>query len=103
MNSNERTHPIEIALFLALVTVEAVVVLASALVALVLALVATSQKPSASRTKPSALPATPMVHPLCNLAADLQALTCKELAQLVGTRKRLNKSQLVGMVVAVGV
>ena len=101
MNSNERTHPIEIALFLALVTVEAVVVLASALVALILT--ATNRQPSASRTKPSAPPATPMVHPLCNLAADLQELTCTELRALSGTRKRLNKSQLVGMVVAVGV
>lgn len=97
--SRTEVHPVEIALVAALVTVEAVVVLASALIALVATVL--GPKPIPSPPQPPA--PTPMVHPLCYLAADLQALTCKELAQLVGTRKRLNKSQLVGMVVAVGV
>ena len=101
MSRTERTeiHPVEIALVAALVTIEAVVVLASALVALV----ATVLGPKPVALHPQLPAPTPMVHPLCNLAADLQALTCKELAKLVGTRKRLNKSQLVGMLVAVGV
>jgi hypothetical protein len=69
------------------------------LVALVLA--AKSRKPSASRTKPPA-PA-PFAHPLFSLSHDLSALTCRELRELTGTRARLPKERLVGMVVAVGV
>jgi hypothetical protein len=102
MNSNERTHPIEIALVLALVTVGAVTTLVSVLIALVAT--ALNQGPSEQSPVPLLPPAqTPMVHPLQVLATEIQCLACRDLMALAGTRKRLNKQQLVGMVVAVGV
>lgn len=101
MNSNERTHPIEIALAAALVILDAVVIVASALVALVLA--ARSRKPSASPTKPAPQsPAAPFSHPLFTLAHDLRSLTCRELRELAGTRQNLPKQKLIELV-AVGV
>jgi len=101
MTVTERTelHPVEILIVAALVVAEALITVLAALVAFGLA--ATSRNPVTSRPQ---LPApTPMVHPLCNLATDLQVLTCMELRKLAGTSKKLNKQQLVGMVVAVGV
>lgn len=99
MSRTERTHPVEILIVAALLTAEAAITLLVALVALVATVL--GPKPVAPRPQ---LPApTPIVHPLFTVATDIQALTCKELAKLVGTRKRLNKSQLVGMLVAVGV
>ena len=97
--SRTEAHPVEILIVAALVVAEALITVLAALVALGLA--ATSRNPVASR--PQSPAPTPMVHPLFTVATDIQALTCKEIAELVGTRKRLNKSQLVGMLVAVGV
>jgi len=46
------------------------------------------------------MPPQPMVHPLQALAADLQALSCRQLMALAGTRRKLPKQQLIGMVAA---
>jgi len=56
----------------------------------------------APRRRPAAEPATPMTPPptLSSLAADLMALPAKQLMELAGTRRRLPKAQLIGMICA---
>jgi hypothetical protein len=46
------------------------------------------------------LPHPPLVHPLQTIATELQALSCKQLMILAGTRRKLPKQQLIGMVAA---
>jgi hypothetical protein len=56
---------------------------------------------------PSALPVAPLLvvvdpspHPLAVVAASLEALTCKELRALTGTRRKLPKASLVALALA---
>ena len=42
----------------------------------------------------------PQVHPLADLAADLEALTCSQLRSLAGTRRKARKAELIAMVLA---
>ena len=42
----------------------------------------------------------PLVHPLAELAADLETLTCSQLRNLAGTRRKARKAELVAMVLA---
>lgn len=42
----------------------------------------------------------PMVHPLAEMAADLESMTCKQLRELIGTKKRLRKAELIALAVA---
>jgi hypothetical protein len=51
---------------------------------------------------PSALPvvAAPSPHPLAVVAASLEALTCRELRALTGTRRKLPKASLVALALA---
>ena len=42
----------------------------------------------------------PMVHPLAEMAADLETMTCKQLRELIGTKKRLRKAELIALAVA---
>jgi hypothetical protein len=42
----------------------------------------------------------PQVHPLADLAADLEALTCAQLRSLAGTRRKARKAELIAMVLA---
>lgn len=42
----------------------------------------------------------PMVHPLADLAADLESLTCQQLRELIGTKKKIRKAQLIAMAIA---
>ncbi len=42
----------------------------------------------------------PLVHPLAELAADLETLTCSQLRNLVGTRRKARKAELIAMVLA---
>ena len=42
----------------------------------------------------------PHVHPLADLAADLEALTCSQLRSLAGTRRKARKAELIAMVLA---
>jgi hypothetical protein len=49
---------------------------------------------------PSAPSAPPIAHPLAVVAASLEALTCKELRALTGTRRKLPKASLVALALA---
>lgn len=112
MNRTE-AHPIEVLLVVALLALEAAVTVAVALIALVLT-TAARWKPTASPTQVKADPPAgeqespergmpaqaPLVHPLASLATDLQALSCRQLMALAGTRRKLPKQQLIGMVAA---
>lgn len=42
----------------------------------------------------------PLVHPLTELAADLETLTCSQLRNLAGTRRKARKAELIAMVLA---
>ena len=42
----------------------------------------------------------PLVHPLAELAADLETLTCSQLRTLAGTRRKARKAELIAMVLA---
>ncbi len=42
----------------------------------------------------------PQVHPLADLAADLEALTCSQLRSLAGTKRKARKAELIAMVLA---
>lgn len=111
MNRTE-LHPVEVLLLGAWLALEAAAVLLTALVALLL---------TVARWRPAASPdrgiaahplrdqespdrgmtqQAPMVHPLQALAAELQALSCRELMALAGTRRKLPKTQLIALVAA---
>lgn len=47
-----------------------------------------------------AVTVVPMVHPLAEMAADLESMTCKQLRELIGTRKRLRKAELIALAIA---
>jgi hypothetical protein len=49
---------------------------------------------------PSVPSAPPIAHPLAVVAASLEALTCKELRALTGTRRKLSKTSLVAFALA---
>ncbi len=102
-------HPIEVLLLVTLLALEAAVTLARAVLVPAVALLLTL-----ARWRPSAHPqereqespdrvmpaAPPMVHPLQALAAELQALSCRQLMALAGTRRKLPKTQLIALVAA---
>ena len=94
MNSNERTHPVEILIVAALLTAEALITVLTALVALVATVLDRGHVAS-----PPQLP-EPFTHPLFTVAHDLQAMTCEELRGLAGTRRKFPKHALIGMVAA---
>jgi hypothetical protein len=45
-------------------------------------------------------PVKPVAHPLVALALGLEALSCRELRALIGTRRRCSKAQLIAMALA---
>lgn len=47
-----------------------------------------------------AVTVAPMVHPLADMAADLESMTCKQLRELIGTKKRLRKAELIAIALA---
>jgi hypothetical protein len=123
MNRTENVHPVEVLLLVALLALEAAITIARAVLVHAVALLLTvTQKPSTAPAEPAAepaepaaepaaapaapepvvpvLPHPPLVHPLQTIATDLQALSCKQLMILAGTRRKLPKQQLIGMVAA---
>lgn len=44
--------------------------------------------------------ARPMVHPLANVAAELESLTCSQLRAMVGTSRKVRKAELIAMLLA---
>jgi hypothetical protein len=48
----------------------------------------------------SAPSAPPVAHPLAVVAASLEALTCRELRALTGTRRKARKAELVALALA---
>lgn len=42
----------------------------------------------------------PQVHPLADLATDLEALTCAQLRSLAGTKRKARKAELIAMLLA---
>jgi len=42
----------------------------------------------------------PLVHPLAELAADLETLTCSQLRSLAGTKRKARKAELIAMLLA---
>jgi hypothetical protein len=61
------------------------------------AALAPAPSPSLVASAPSA---PPIAHPLALVAASLEALTCKELRALTGTRRKLSKASLVALALA---
>ena len=47
-----------------------------------------------------AIQSAPMVHPLAELGQQLEALTTRELQAMTGTRRKLAKAALIGLVIA---
>ncbi|MEY4359100.1 MAG: hypothetical protein RLZZ631_586 [Cyanobacteriota bacterium] len=105
-------HPIEVLLVVALLALEAAVTVITALVALLLTVA--RWKPQASpkgvnTTAPSGepespkrgmTPPAPLLHPLQALTSGLEALSCRELMAMAGTRRKLPKHQLIALVAA---
>jgi hypothetical protein len=42
----------------------------------------------------------PVAHPMANLAADLEALTCRDLMALTGCRRKIRKAELIALALA---
>jgi hypothetical protein len=42
----------------------------------------------------------PMVHPLAEIASELDALTCKELRKIVGVKRNVRKAHLIAYAIA---
>lgn len=42
----------------------------------------------------------PVVHPLALVAEDLEQLTCNQLRELIGTRRKVRKAELIAMALA---
>ena len=42
----------------------------------------------------------PMIHPLANIAVELETLTCSQLRAIVGTKRKLRKAELISMLLA---
>lgn len=45
-------------------------------------------------------PAAPMAHPLAELAVELEAMSCRQLQQLTGCRRKAAKRQLIALALA---
>lgn len=50
--------------------------------------------------KPAPIRLAPQLHPLAELAADLEALSCSQLRSLAGTRRKARKAELIAMLLA---
>jgi hypothetical protein len=116
MNRTE-AHPVELAILLAVLVIEAAITLARTVLVPVVALVLTlaSRRPTAAPEAPtpsSAAPDAPLArggkmssrpttHPLALLATELQALPASTLRAMAGiSSKRHTKAQLAGMLTA---
>lgn len=49
---------------------------------------------------PAPVRLAPQLHPLAELAADLEALSCSQLRSLAGTKRKARKAELIAMVLA---
>lgn len=92
---NTDPHPVELLILAAVVTIEALAVLVAAAVALVVTITRRSEQRSPGRVMPA-----PAVHPLHELATELEQQPAATLRTMVGTRKRRSRSELVGLLVA---
>jgi hypothetical protein len=111
-----RTHPVELAILLAVLVIEAAITLARTVLVPVVALVLVQANGRPKGPKnfvpeqsfkdgqsaaPKAPLARPATHPLAQLATELEALPAATLRAMAGTRsKRHTKAQLAGMVTA---
>jgi len=60
-----------------------------------------TEPPAAPITvRPAPIRLAPQEHPLTDLAADLEKLTCSQLRVLAGTKRRARKAELIAMVLA---
>lgn len=50
--------------------------------------------------RPAPIRLAPQAHPLTDLAAELETLTCSQLRVLAGTRRKARKAELIAMVLA---
>ena len=50
--------------------------------------------------RPAPIRLAPQLHPLAELAADLEALSCNQLRSLAGTRRKARKAELIAMLLA---
>lgn len=50
--------------------------------------------------KPAPIRLAPQLHPLAELAADLETLTCGQLRTLAGTKRKARKAELIAMLLA---
>jgi hypothetical protein len=64
------------------------------------AALASAPSPALVASAPSAPSAPPIAHPLAVMAASLEALTCRELRALTGTRRKARKAELIALALA---
>ncbi len=50
--------------------------------------------------KPVPIRLAPQLHPLAELATDLEALSCSQLRSLAGTKRKARKAELIAMLLA---
>ena len=55
---------------------------------------------AAAWVTPSVVVVAPVVHPLALMAEDLEQLTCKQLRDLIGTKRKVRKAELIAMALA---
>lgn len=59
-----------------------------------------SAEPAPIVVRPAPIRLAPQLHPLAELAADLEALSCSQLRSLAGTRRKARKAELIAMLLA---
>lgn len=59
-----------------------------------------SAEPAPIVVRPEPIRLAPQLHPLAELAADLEALSCSQLRSLAGTRRKARKAELIAMLLA---
>lgn len=50
--------------------------------------------------RPAPIRLAPQLHPLAELASDLEALSCSQLRSLAGTKRKARKAELIAMLLA---
>lgn len=50
--------------------------------------------------RPAPIRLAPQLHPLAELAADLEVLSCSQLRSLAGTKRKARKAELIAMLLA---
>ena len=93
-----KTHPIDLMIVAAIVSLEALIKASVYIVAFILT-IANWQPKSAPKSTPVRQP--PFVHPLYAIGEQLESLTVKTLRLTIGTKSRQSKHKLVSAYLSV--